>query len=46
MTTTAAESGDPAKPGHVSAPFSGVVTLKVEEGQIVAAGQPVASIEG
>ncbi len=40
VTTTAAERGDPAKPGHVSAPFSGVVTLKVEEGQIVAAGRP------
>lgn len=45
VTTTAAERGDPAKLGHVSAPFSGVVTLKVEEGQVVAAGQPVASIE-
>jgi pyruvate carboxylase len=41
----AAEKADPAKPGHVAAPFSGVVTLQVEEGASVAAGQPVASIE-
>jgi pyruvate carboxylase len=41
----AAEKADPAKPGHIAAPFSGVVTLQVEEGANVAAGQPVASIE-
>jgi pyruvate carboxylase len=29
----------------VAAPFAGVVTLKVAEGDSVAAGQPVASIE-
>ncbi|MFC5501477.1 pyruvate carboxylase [Lysinimonas soli] len=40
-----AEKADPAKPGHVAAPFSGVVTLKVSHGDVVAAGQPVASIE-
>ncbi|MEG0029134.1 MAG: biotin/lipoyl-containing protein, partial [Aurantimicrobium sp.] len=31
--------------GHVAAPFAGVVTVKVEAGQTVAAGDPVASIE-
>jgi pyruvate carboxylase len=42
---TSAEKADAGKPGHVAAPFSGVVTLQVEEGQAVTAGQPVASIE-
>ena len=37
--------GGSGKPGHVAAPFSGVVTLKVAEGDVVEAGQPVASIE-
>jgi pyruvate carboxylase len=41
----AAEKADPTKPGHVAAPFSGVVTLQVEEGQTIEAGQAVASIE-
>jgi pyruvate carboxylase len=41
----AAEKADPAKPGHIAAPFSGVVTLQVEEGQAIEAGQAVASIE-
>jgi len=36
---------DPSKPGQVPAPFSGVVTLKVSDGEAVAAGQAVASIE-
>ncbi len=40
-----AEKADAAKPGQVAAPFSGVVTLKVEAGATVAAGQPVATIE-
>jgi pyruvate carboxylase len=40
-----AEKADPARPGHVPAPFSGVVTLKVAEGDSVAAGQAVATIE-
>ena len=35
----------PPRPGQVAAPFSGVVTLKVAEGDTVEAGQPVASIE-
>jgi len=33
------------RPGHVAAPFAGVVTLRVEEGAKVVAGQTVASIE-
>ncbi len=40
-----AERADPARAGHVGAPFSGVVTLQVAEGDQVEAGQPVASIE-
>ncbi len=41
----AAEKADSAKPGQVAAPFSGVVTLQVGIGDVVAAGQSVASIE-
>ena len=41
----AAEKADASRPGHVAAPFSGVVTLQVEEGAVVEAGQAVASIE-
>lgn len=41
----AAEKADPATPGHVAAPFSGVVTLAVHEGQEIAEGQTVATIE-
>ena len=41
----AAEKADTSRPGHVAAPFSGVVTLQVEEGAKVEAGQTVASIE-
>ena len=45
VQSKAAEKADPSKPGHVAAPFSGVVTLQVEEGATVEAGQAVASIE-
>jgi pyruvate carboxylase len=45
VDSKAAEKADPNKPGQVAAPFSGVVTLKISEGQTVVAGQPVASIE-
>ncbi len=41
----AAEKADASRPGQVAAPFSGVVTLQVEEGSVVEAGQAVASIE-
>jgi pyruvate carboxylase len=39
------EKADTSKPGQVAAPFSGVVSLKVEVGDSVRAGEPVASIE-
>ncbi|MFC5176104.1 pyruvate carboxylase [Nocardioides taihuensis] len=41
----AAEKADPTRPGHVAAPFQGVVTIVVEEGATVAAGDTVATIE-
>ncbi|QEW00307.1 pyruvate carboxylase [Microbacterium caowuchunii] len=40
-----AEKADTSKPGQIAAPFSGVVTVKVEVGESVRAGQPLASIE-
>ena len=40
-----AEKADPGQPGHVAAPFAGVVSLSVEAGHVVEAGQPVATIE-
>lgn len=40
-----AERADLNNPHHVAAPFAGVVTLKVVEGDSVAAGQVVATIE-
>jgi pyruvate carboxylase len=40
-----AERADPARPGHISAPFAGVVSLKVGEGDLVEAGSTVATIE-
>jgi pyruvate carboxylase len=45
VETKTAEKADAAVPGQVAAPFSGVVTLKVAEGDTVTAGQPIASIE-
>ena len=45
VDTTSAEKADLSKTGQVAAPFSGVVTLKVSEGSIVAAGESVATIE-
>jgi pyruvate carboxylase len=45
VESKAAEKADPARPGQVAAPFSGVVTLKVAEGDQVTAGQAIASIE-
>src|SRR5262249_32565118 len=41
----ATEKADPAVPGQVAAPFGGVVTLAVGEGDAVEAGQTVATIE-
>ncbi|MCA5924828.1 pyruvate carboxylase [Curtobacterium oceanosedimentum] len=45
VETKAAEKADASDPKHVAAPFSGVVTLKVAVGDVVQAGQAVASIE-
>jgi pyruvate carboxylase len=41
----AAEKADPSEPGQVAAPFQGVVTVVVEKGQQVAAGETLATIE-
>ena len=41
----AAEKADTAQPGHVAAPFQGVVTVVVEKGDQVEAGDTVATIE-
>ncbi len=40
-----AERADPSNPFHVASPFAGVVTLAVVEGDEVAAGATVATIE-
>jgi pyruvate carboxylase len=40
-----AERADPGRPGHVAAPFAGVVTVVVREGDTVEAGATVATIE-
>ncbi|MGB5797572.1 MAG: biotin/lipoyl-containing protein, partial [Mycolicibacter algericus] len=40
-----AEKADRSQPGHVAAPFAGVVTIGVSEGERVTAGQTVATIE-
>lgn len=45
VDTASAEKADPAKPGHIAAPFSGVVTLQVDEGAEVEAGATIATIE-
>lgn len=44
-TVRSAEKADPAQPGHVSAPFAGAVTLVVGVGDVVGAGENVATIE-
>ncbi|MER7080356.1 pyruvate carboxylase [Saccharopolyspora kobensis] len=40
-----AEKADRSNPGHVPAPFAGVVTLSVGEGDAVESGQTIATIE-
>lgn len=45
VETQAAEKADPTNVGHIAAPFSGAVTVKVGVGDEVVAGQPVATIE-
>ncbi|MEK8073089.1 pyruvate carboxylase [Rhodococcoides navarretei] len=44
-TTRSAEKADRTDPGHIPAPFSGVVTVSVKEGDVVAQGESVGSIE-
>jgi pyruvate carboxylase len=41
----AAEKADRGNPGHIAAPFAGVVTVGVSEGDRVSAGQTIATIE-
>ena len=41
----AAEKADRSNPNHVAAPFAGVVTLVVADGDKVSAGQTIATIE-
>ncbi|HET6697703.1 MAG TPA: biotin/lipoyl-containing protein, partial [Nocardioidaceae bacterium] len=41
----AQEKADPARVGHVAAPFDGVVTIAVAQGETVEAGATVATIE-
>ncbi|MCD2441907.1 pyruvate carboxylase [Agromyces sp. SYSU K20354] len=45
VESRAAEKADASQPGQIAAPFSGVVTLQVEVGAEIVAGQSVASIE-
>ena len=44
-TIPTAEKADPNNSDHLAAPFSGVVTLSVSEGDVVSAGQALATIE-
>lgn len=45
VDVVSAEKADAAQPGHIAAPFMGVVTLKVAEGDRIEAGEAVATIE-
>jgi pyruvate carboxylase len=45
VTVRAAERADPSAAGQIAAPFSGVVSLAVDDGAEVALGQTVATIE-
>jgi pyruvate carboxylase len=44
-TVPAAEKANRANPGHIAAPFAGVVTIGIAEGDRVRAGQTIATIE-
>ncbi len=44
-TVATAERANPSAPGEIPAPFAGVVTLIVEPGESIKAGQQVATIE-
>lgn len=45
VNTKLVEKADQSQPGQIAAPFSGVVSLQVSEGDEIAAGQSVATIE-
>jgi len=45
VDTVVAEKADRTAPGHVAAPFSGTVTVKVAVGDALEAGQAIATIE-
>ena len=45
MPVPAAEKADRTNPDHVAAPFAGVVSVNVEQGDAVEAGQTIATIE-
>ena len=45
VDVVSAEKADSGRPGHIAAPFLGVVTLQVAEGDTVSVGQTVATIE-
>jgi pyruvate carboxylase len=44
-TVAAAERANPSVPGQIPAPFAGVVTVVVEPGDAISAGQQIATIE-
>ena len=45
VTVFSAEKADATNPGHSASPFTGVVTPKVQVGDSVQAGDPIATIE-
>ncbi|MDO9590436.1 MAG: pyruvate carboxylase [Microcella sp.] len=45
VDAVSAEKADPVQPGQIAAPFMGVVTLQVADGDRIEAGQAVATIE-
>ena len=45
VTAAQTQKADPSNPGHIAIPFAGVVNPAVTEGDTIAAGQTVATIE-
>jgi pyruvate carboxylase len=45
VDTVQTEKADPGLPGHIGAPFMGVVTLQVAEGDTIEVGDTIATIE-